>query len=116
RQEVNDAISAATRTRTVQEWCERLAAADVPHAPVLSVADALQHPQLRARGLVRSIDHPAVGRTQTLGPPIQFEGVDGTMRPAPTLGADTVAVLREVLAYPDDRIERLLAGLVAATG
>jgi formyl-CoA transferase/CoA:oxalate CoA-transferase len=114
RQEVNDAIATTMRTRTVQQWCERLAAADVPHAPVLSVADALRHEQIVARGMVRTLTHAVLGPIESLGPVIQF--ADGTDRPdagAPTLGADTEAVLRDILAYPAARIEDLLPHLVA---
>src|SRR2546429_7316926 len=54
-------ISAVTEMRTVAEWEKRLAAADVPHAPVLGVTAALAHPHAKARGMVveaeRSEEH-----------------------------------------------------------
>lgn len=117
REAVDAAIAATMRTRTVQEWCARLAEADVPHAPVLSVADALRHEQAVARGLVREVDHPVLGRIQSLGPVVRFpDAGEPPVGAPPTLGADTGAVLRDVLSYPPDRIEDLIARAVVGVG
>src|SRR5207302_1735614 len=44
RDEVDRLISEVTLTRSVAEWQDRLAAFDVPHAPVLGITAALAHP------------------------------------------------------------------------
>jgi len=53
------------RTRTRNEWCALLEGTDVCFAPVLSFAEAPQHPHLKARGT--------------------FVEVDGVVQPAPAL-------------------------------
>src|ERR1700680_4765301 len=52
RDEIDRLIAEVTRTRTVAEWETRLAAADVPYAPVLGVTAALAHPHAQAREMV----------------------------------------------------------------
>jgi alpha-methylacyl-CoA racemase len=50
------------RNRTRDEWCTLLEGTDVCFAPVLSFAEAQQHPHNRARGAYVEIDgiaHPA---------------------------------------------------------
>jgi alpha-methylacyl-CoA racemase len=43
-------MAAAFRTRTRDEWTELLEGTDVCFAPVLSFAEAVEHPHNRARG------------------------------------------------------------------
>src|SRR6202140_1730882 len=74
RDEVDALISEVTRTRSVAEWEERLAAHDVPHAPVLGVNAALAHPQAVAREMVVEAEHAAVGTMKMVGRPVKFPG------------------------------------------
>ena len=74
RDELDRLISEVTETRTVAEWETRLAAADVPHAPVLGVTAALSHPHAVAREMVVEADHPAIGPMNVVGRPIKFPG------------------------------------------
>src|SRR6202140_4439499 len=67
RDEVDRIISEITRTRTVAEWETLLAAADVPHAPVLGVSAALAHPQALAREMVVEVEHAAIGAMKGVG-------------------------------------------------
>ncbi len=48
--------------RTRDEALEALAAAQVPAGPVLKPAEALEHPQVRALGLLHPVSWPGVGR------------------------------------------------------
>ena len=108
REEVDQIISEVTRTRTVAQWEERLAAFDVPHAPVLGVTAALSHPHARAREMVVTAQHPTAGELQLAGRPIKFPGAP--QRPStapPTLGQHTAQVLRDELGYSEDEIDAL---------
>jgi formyl-CoA transferase len=65
--------------------------------------------------MVVDLAHPALGTVKTLGTPIRPAGAPA-LRPAPPpgLGADTDAVLGELLGYPADRIAALRAtGVIA---
>jgi crotonobetainyl-CoA:carnitine CoA-transferase CaiB-like acyl-CoA transferase len=106
RDELDAAIADVTRTRTVAEWEERLAAADVPHAPVLGVTAALSHPQAVAREMVATVDHATIGPIQVAGRPIKFPGApQPPVTAPPTFGQHTRAVLRDELGYSDAEIE-----------
>jgi crotonobetainyl-CoA:carnitine CoA-transferase CaiB-like acyl-CoA transferase len=108
RDEVDAAIAEITRTRTVAEWEERLAKYDVPHAPVLGVTAALAHPQAVAREMVVEAEHPTIGPMRIAGRPIKFPG--SPQRPStapPTMGQQTVEVLRDELGYGEAEIDAL---------
>jgi crotonobetainyl-CoA:carnitine CoA-transferase CaiB-like acyl-CoA transferase len=110
RDELDALIAAETRRRTVAEWEAIFEAHDVPHAPVLSVAQVLEHPQARARGLVTEVDHTRLGRMRTLGRAINLPAhPDPRPAPAPLLGEHTDEVLRELLGCSPEKIEALRA-------
>jgi crotonobetainyl-CoA:carnitine CoA-transferase CaiB-like acyl-CoA transferase len=75
----------ATRTRT--EWCNRLLAEDVPHAPMYGSDEALLDPQAQHLQLLVHAKHPTMGDFHTVRPPVSFDGQRSLeVRPPPTLG------------------------------
>ena len=65
-------------------------------SPVREVAEVLDDPQTRAMEYFRSVDHPRVGRFETITPPLRLSEYEmRAERPAPDLGADSESVLRE---------------------
>lgn len=112
RSELGPILDTIMAQRPTSEWQALLEKGDVPNGPVNSVAEALEMDQTKARGMVVEIDHPTAGRLRTLGTPFRFACGDGssfqpTFRPAPLCGQDTVAVLRDVLGYSEERIAAL---------
>jgi crotonobetainyl-CoA:carnitine CoA-transferase CaiB-like acyl-CoA transferase len=98
------------RTRTRAEWQQVLATADIPHAPVLDVREALEHPQVQERGVLRDLHHPDAGEVQVYGPVIRFVGEEPeALRPAPRLGEHTREICRTVLGLADAEIDALVA-------
>lgn len=81
------------------EWLRRLAAADVPHAPILGLDEALDDPQMRHLALDRTLVHPTEGPVRTLRTPIFLDGEreDFGMRAPPALD-EHGAQIRENLA------------------
>jgi crotonobetainyl-CoA:carnitine CoA-transferase CaiB-like acyl-CoA transferase len=109
------ALEEAFASRTRDEWLAELAAYDIPAAPVNTLQEALTDPQVLARGVVRTYDHPTLGPIRYTASPMQFEGWEFPNRSAPMLGQHTVETLRETLGYSEDQAEQLLArGIVAA--
>ncbi|MBU8808173.1 CoA transferase [Mycolicibacterium goodii] len=109
RADVDREITSTLRTQTVAEWCQRLTANDVPHAPVLTIAQALEHEQVADRGLIRTVEHPTLGSTRIMGPTIRFDdGPPLPASPAPVLAADTATVLASVLGLSDREITELI--------
>lgn len=64
--------------RTVADWLERFAAADVPCGPVLTVQGALELDHTAERGLTPSFVAEDGTRVRTAGSPFRFRYADGT--------------------------------------
>jgi crotonobetainyl-CoA:carnitine CoA-transferase CaiB-like acyl-CoA transferase len=93
--------------RPLAEWAGRLDAAGLIWAPMQSVLEAIDDPQARAMGYVRTLEHPA-GPLESIGPPFRIEGsAIGVDRAASAVNADAHALFREV-GLTDDEIAALL--------
>ncbi|MDE3231369.1 MAG: CoA transferase [Chloroflexota bacterium] len=89
--------------RPRQEWLRRFTEAGIPCGSVNSIAEALAHPQIEARGLVRTVKHPTVGDMPTVGPPLVFTLAETRPPTAPPLlGADTEETLRALASRADE--------------
>jgi len=89
----------------------------VPAAPVLSIEETVNHPHLKARGTVRTIDDRIAGKFQIPGMPLRFsEFPEDLPLEAPTLGQHNGEVLRELLGRSDQEIEELRAAKVLLEG
>ena len=87
---------------------EALEAAHVPVAPVLTPAEALNHPHLIERGTVRTVSDRGLGEFQIPGMPLRFSQFPDTLTlEAPYLGEHNKTVLRERLRMSDDDISQL---------
>jgi crotonobetainyl-CoA:carnitine CoA-transferase CaiB-like acyl-CoA transferase len=89
-----DAITAVTRALKTADLLERLRAAGVPSAPILTVDRVLDEPQTAASGMLVSAPHPRVPGYRTVGLPIRW----GRQRPGvrhvpPQLGEHSADVL-----------------------
>lgn len=86
RVELDTLIGDLLQTRPTQWWCEQLEQAGVPNAPVQNIAQALEHPQTQALGLVQAVPHSDM---TFIGVPIRFNGQRPPIRSAPpALDAD----------------------------
>jgi crotonobetainyl-CoA:carnitine CoA-transferase CaiB-like acyl-CoA transferase len=78
------------------DWLSALAAAGVPAGPVLTIAEMLEHPQVRARAMVVETQHPKAGATQAIGCPLKLSATPASVRrPAPLYGQHSREVLLE---------------------
>ena len=84
---------------------------DVPVAPVLSVAETLNHPHLRARGTVRTIrDAVYGGEIDVPGFPLKFSDFPEELPlAAPTLGQHNRDILTTYLKKTPEDVDRLRA-------
>ena len=84
-------------TRTSAEWIPELEARDILVAPVRSIAEALEDPQLEINDLIVEVEHEKLGKMRHVGPPLRLKGTPTRAhRAAPLLGEDSRQVLREM--------------------
>lgn len=80
----------------------------VPHAPVLSVAEAVNHPHLRQRGTVRTVRDRILGDFEVPGFALRFSQFPERLElDAPMLGEHNEEVLTNYLGYPAARVREL---------
>ena len=80
--------------RSRAEWCRRLEALDVPHAPMYDTNEVPQDPQAQHLQLFVDTAHPEGGRWTTVRSPVSFDGQRSLHVTAPPLLGDHNAVLR----------------------
>jgi crotonobetainyl-CoA:carnitine CoA-transferase CaiB-like acyl-CoA transferase len=92
---------------TLAEWKELLAKLDAPWAPVQSVAEVIEDPQVHANGYVGEVrlDDGQAYRLPSV--PVQLDQRAPPLRRAPEHGEHTEALLQE-LGYDWDRISKLM--------
>lgn len=112
RAALTEDIEKGLAARTAEEWDTVLNQAGVPAGRVLTVPQALSHPQVQHRKLLRTFeDVPGVGRPVTLARAgFRMDGMDTESAesavPPPRLGEHTEALLQE-LGYSSEEIEAL---------
>jgi len=106
--ELEEELAARTRDRERWELTRALQARGVSAFPAMTSADVLSDPHLEARGFLEEKPHPEVGMRKHTGIPYSLgRRPNGVRKAAPVLGADTNAVLSEVLGYSADEIRAL---------
>ena len=101
-------VAGVIKTRDRADWTERLRQAGVPCGPVRTVGEALDDPQLQARGMITAVQHPVAGELRLVGSPIKLS--DSTARadrPPPTLGEHTDAILIKELGFSEAQVKDL---------
>ena len=98
----------------LDELVAALRQAGVPCGAVRSIDQALADPQIAARAMVETLNHPSIGALKTLGLPVKMSDTPGQIRSAPPLlGEHTQSVLSRDLRMPVQEIEKLrTAGVI----
>lgn len=83
--------------RTTSDWVRVLEEAGVPAGPVLTIDEVYAHPQIQAREMELTYNHPVAGPVHSIGMPVKMSKTPATLtRPAPMLGQHTRRVLLDM--------------------
>jgi crotonobetainyl-CoA:carnitine CoA-transferase CaiB-like acyl-CoA transferase len=94
-------------TQPREHWLPRLDANDVPNAPINSIQEVFNDPQVKHMGIPKQIDHPRMGKSNLVGSPINLTDTPPQFfRAAPLLGEHTDEILAR-LGYDGDTIKEL---------
>ncbi len=107
-------LQEAFLTKTYQEWEALLLASGIPVGAINTLAEVLDHPQVKARNAIFEVEHPVTGPVKMVGVPIRMSETPGAVRgPAPLLGEHTDDVLDRVLGLTEaERASLRAAGVI----
>jgi formyl-CoA transferase len=94
--------------RNNEAWFTLLTAAEVPCAPVQSIDQVFQAPQVLQRDMLMEVEHPTAGRVRMAGIPVKFSVTPASVRmPPPLLGEHSVEILKSWLGMSNQTIDEL---------
>jgi CoA:oxalate CoA-transferase len=104
--------------KILEDWLQSFPTRDEPlailekvrilSAPVLDIAQAINHPQLTARGAMQNVPHPGIGPVALPKSPFHFSETTVEIRSrAPLLGEHNERILSRYLGYSADKIAAL---------
>ncbi|WP_175655878.1 CaiB/BaiF CoA transferase family protein [Burkholderia ambifaria] len=103
-------LAEMVKTRGKADWIGTLEAAGVPCGPINELDEVFDNEQVVARGMQVSLPHPCGADVKLVRNPIRMSATPPDARTAPPLlGAQTEAVLRDMLGYDAARIAALKA-------
>ncbi|KKI85203.1 CaiB/BaiF CoA transferase family protein [Shouchella clausii] len=106
--EVDEIVMGWTLSLSKERISSLLKQANVPHAPVNTIAEVAEDPHLIERGMIREVVHPVKGKIRVPGSPIRLSNSElDKVVAAPTLGQHSKDVLNELLSIDEETIEEL---------
>jgi crotonobetainyl-CoA:carnitine CoA-transferase CaiB-like acyl-CoA transferase len=95
-------------SRDSRTWSKILREAQVPYAPVQTIDQVFNDPQVIHRGMLAEIEHPSAGKVKMAGIPVKFSATPASLRlPPPRLGEHTTNVLEDWLGMNQQEITAL---------
>jgi crotonobetainyl-CoA:carnitine CoA-transferase CaiB-like acyl-CoA transferase len=94
------------KTDTKENWTQKFR--HLPAGPIRTMKEALDEPEVKRRGMLKTYKHTRVGEVPLIGSNYHFSDtpVDDT-RPPPSLGEHTESVLKDIAGLGADEIKAL---------
>ena len=107
-EQIEEIVSAWTGGLTTEQVGEHLLEAGIPYGPVADMAEAAASPQLHARDMIVSVEHPEMGEVRVPGLPVKLSRSPGSIRrPPPVVGEHTIEVLTSICGLSSSEIDDL---------
>lgn len=101
-------LATVFRQRDTATWMILLTEAGVPCAPVQTIDQVFNAPQVKHREMVTEVQHPTAGAVRMAGLPVKLSATPASIRlPPPLLGQHTAEVLETWLGLDANSIDQL---------
>ncbi|MGI9648145.1 MAG: CaiB/BaiF CoA transferase family protein [Acidimicrobiia bacterium] len=107
REHVDAILAEVFSARTSAEWLAILDEYDIPNAPVNDIGEVFDDPQVQARGMIQSYEHPTLGEVRYPPSPVKFSDWERPNESAPMLGQHTGEVLTRRLDLDESDVKGL---------
>lgn len=106
---LKELLEASLRKKTRMEWTPLMIAAGIPAGPINTLEDVFADEQVKACGLVETVEHPLLGALQQVALPIKMAGTEhGSVRSAPPLFGQHTREVLEGYGMTPEAIRQLL--------
>jgi glutaryl-CoA transferase len=108
RAELIELLAEIFLQRNNDSWLKLLTDAEVPCAPVQTIDQVFQAPQVLHRDMLMEVEHPTAGKVRMAGIPVKFSVTPASVRmPPPLLGEHNGEILKNWLGMSSEAIEEL---------
>lgn len=115
RDEIHRLVAGRLTERASQDWLDLFDRHGIWAGPVLSYADVVEDPQVRANGSLVTYEHHTEGTVTTPGFPIDFEKTPSQVsRGAPVTGEHTAEILAGLGLSAEEIAGHIESGVIAA--
>ena len=115
RESLERELELTLTTKNSSEWLEVLEKSGVPAGPILNISEVWNDPQVEARNMKVTLDHPTAGKITNIGLAAKLYSTPGRItKPAPLLGEHTREILVDA-GYSKKNIENLIDSGAAVT-
>ena len=115
RESLEAELELTLKTKNSSDWLEVLEKSGVPAGPILNISEVWNDPQVEARNMKVTLDHPTAGKITNIGLAAKLYGTPGRItNPAPLLGEHTREILMDA-GYSKENIEDLIVAGAAVT-